>query len=343
MRDERAMTADLLRFALIGTGRIGRVHAANIAASPQTELAVVADPVLASADDVAARFGGTAVSDPLAAIDPGRIDAVVIASPTPTHTELITACIERGVPVLSEKPIDLDMSRIEALRPRVQRAASPVAIGFNQRFDPAIAEVQRRVASGEIGPLEQLSITSRDPGPPPAAYIGVSGGIFRDMTIHDFDLARFFAGEIDEVTAVGSTLFDAGAREQDDFDTVVVTLKARSGAIVTITNSRHSAYGYDQRVEAFGGNGLLNVENVPASHVTASNSAHAAARGPYIEQFLDRYASAYANELDAFVELVQQGASSSPNFEDGRAAQVLAEAAHQSARLGRTVRTDEIG
>ena len=336
------MIVEPLRLALIGTGRIGRVHAANIFANPRTELAVVADPMRESAESVAARYGGITVNDPLAAVDPSRADAVVVASPTPTHIDLIAACIERRVPVLSEKPIDLDMSRIETLRPQVERAASPVAIGFNQRFDPDIAEVQRRVASGEIGPLEQLSIISRDPGPPPAEYIAVSGGIFRDMTIHDFDLARFFAGEIEEVTAVGSSLFDAGVREHDDFDTAVVTLKARTGAIVTIMNSRHSAYGYDQRLEAFGGGGLLSVENAPASHVVASNAAQTAFRGPYIEQFLERYARAYAHELDAFVSWVQEGSSSSPTFADGRAAQVIAEAAQRSVRERRTVRTDEV-
>ncbi|MGK0741234.1 inositol 2-dehydrogenase [Leucobacter sp. Z1108] len=334
--------SSVLRIALIGTGRIGKVHASNIASCAETELTVVADPMVESAQDVARRFGGTATADPLAAVDSELVDAVVVASPTPTHIELIEACIDRGIPVLSEKPIDLDMGRVEALRPRVERATSPVAIGFNQRFDPAIAEVHRRVGAGEIGPIEHLAITSRDPGPPPPAYIAVSGGIFRDMTIHDFDLARFFVGEIKEVTAVGSCLFDLSAREHDDFDTAAVTLKARTGAIVTITNSRHSAYGYDQRIEAFGGGGLLSVENVPASHVTVSNSSQAAAHRPYVEQFLERYARAYANELDAFVAWVRTGESSSPTFEDGRAAQVIAEAALRSARAGRTVNTDEI-
>ncbi|MEV8339416.1 inositol 2-dehydrogenase [Leucobacter sp. NPDC077196] len=331
-----------LRIALIGAGRIGRVHASNIAACTETDLTVVADPIVAGAQDVASRFGGEAIADPLAALDRERVDAVVVASPTPTHIGLIEACIDRGIPVLSEKPIDLDMGRVDALRPRVARATSPVAIGFNQRFDPAIAEVHRRVIAGEIGAIEQLTITSRDPGPPPAAYIAVSGGIFRDMTIHDFDLARYFVGEIDEVTAVGSCLFDEGAREHGDYDTVVVTLKARTGAIVTITNSRHSSYGYDQRIEAFGGKGLLSVENVPASHVSVSNALHAGARGPVVEQFLERYARAYANELDEFVAWVRTGASSSPTFTDGWAAQIIAEAAHRSAREGRTVRTDEI-
>ncbi|TDP89755.1 myo-inositol 2-dehydrogenase [Leucobacter luti] len=331
-----------LRIALIGTGRIGKVHAANIASCADTELVVVADPMAESAEDVVQRFGGRATEDALAALDRDLVDAVVVASPTPTHIELIGACIDRGIPVLSEKPIDLDMGRVEALRSRVERAVSAVAIGFNQRFDPAIAEVHRRVVAGEIGGIEQLAITSRDPGPPPAAYIAISGGIFRDMTIHDFDLARFFVGEIEEVTAVGSCLFDAGAREHDDFDTVAVTLKARTGAIVTITNSRHSSFGYDQRIEAFGSEGLLSVENVPASHVNVSNATHSGARGPVIEQFLERYANAYARELDAFVALVRKGESSSPTFNDGWAAQVVAEAAHQSARSGRTVRTDEV-
>ncbi|MDQ7879104.1 inositol 2-dehydrogenase [Microbacterium sp. QXD-8] len=325
------MTDAPLRFGLIGTGRIGQVHAANIATSPDTVLSWVADPMVDGAHAVAERFGGrvTDAADELFAA--GDVDAVLIASPTPTHVDLIAQAVDRGIPVLCEKPIDLDIARVEALRPKVAASGVPVALGFNRRFDPAFAEVQARVAAGEIGALEQLTIISRDPAAPPAAYIGVSGGIFRDMTIHDFDMARFFLPDIVEVTAVGTTTFDDGAREHGDFDTAVVTLRAASGAVVTVINSRHSAVGYDQRLEAFGARGSLQVANRSTSLVSLSTAERVDARAPFEDFFLQRYADAYAAELDAFVALVRGGASTSPTFEDGRAALVLADAAQRSA------------
>src|SRR5690606_8701767 len=177
------------------------------------------------------------------------VDAVLIASPTATHVDLIARAVDAGIPVLCEKPIDLDIARVEPLRPRVASAGVPVALGFNRRFDPAFASARARVAAGEIGALEQLTIISRDPSAPPADYVAVSGGIFRDMTIHDFDMARFFLPNIVSVSATATNTFDPGAREHGDFDTAVVTLTAASGAVVTIINSRHSASGYDQRLE----------------------------------------------------------------------------------------------
>ena len=332
------MNYDSIRFGLIGTGRIGQVHAASIAANPGAELAWVADPFVEGASSISSRFGGAVTDAPSELIGSGELDAVIIASPTPTHVELIEACVDAGLPVLCEKPIDLDIARVDALRAKVSDSGVPVALGFNQRFDPGFAEVHARVRAGEIGSLEQLSIVSRDPGPPPASYIAVSGGIFRDMTIHDFDMARFFAGEIVEVGAVGSQLFDDGAREYGDFDSVVVTLRAASGAIVTITNSRHSAIGYDQRLEAFGARGMLQVGNAYTGLVSAFSASAVEAKAPYVEPFLERYERAYELELAEFMKLVRGEPSTSPSFEDGRAALLIADAAQQAATGGVVVR-----
>lgn len=320
-----------LRFGLIGTGRIGQVHAANIAADPETVLAWVCDPFVEGAEAVSARHGGTVTTDAAEMFASGDVDAVLIASPTATHVDLLGAALDAGVPALCEKPIDLDIARVDALLPRVQSSGIPIALGFNRRFDPAFAAARARVAAGEIGELEQLSIVSRDPAAPPAAYVGVSGGIFRDMTIHDFDMARFFLPDIVEVTATGATVFDPGAREHGDFDTAMVTLRSSSGALVSITNSRHSAVGYDQRLEAFGAEGSLQVSNALTSLVSVSTASHVEAKPPYQDFFLERYAAAYVAELRAFIQLARGEESASPTFADGRAALVLADAAARSA------------
>jgi len=327
-----------VRFGLIGTGRIGRVHAASIAANPEAELVRVVDPFIEGAREVADLHGGTASADPEEVFAPGAVDAVLIASPTPTHVDLISRAVDAGIPVFCEKPIDLDLARVDELRPRVAASGVPVALGFNRRFDPSFAAARARVAAGEIGDLEQLTIISRDPAAPPADYVAVSGGIFRDMTIHDFDMARFFLPDIVEVSAVGSQMFDAGAREHGDFDTAVTTLRASTGAVVTIINSRHSSIGYDQRIEAFGAQGMLQVSNAPAGLVSLSNRAAVDARPSNQEFFLDRYAAAYRDELAEFVRLVRGEESTCPTFEDGRAALVLADAAQRSATEGGAVR-----
>ncbi|QHF22907.1 inositol 2-dehydrogenase [Rathayibacter sp. VKM Ac-2804] len=325
------MTDTPLRFGLIGTGRIGQVHAANIAADPEATLAWVCDPFVDGANDVSARYGGTVTTDAAEMFASGEIDAVLIASPTATHIDLLEAAISAGIPALCEKPIDLDIARVDALLPRVTSSGVPIALGFNRRFDPAFAEARARVAAGEIGALEQLSIISRDPAAPPAAYIGVSGGIFRDMTIHDFDMARFFLPDIVEVTATGTTTFDPGARAHGDFDTAVVTLRSASGALVSITNSRHSSVGYDQRLEAFGADGSIEVANALTSLVSVSNGTSVQAKPPYQDFFLERYAVAYRAELTEFIRLARGEESTSPTFADGRAALVLADAAARSA------------
>jgi myo-inositol 2-dehydrogenase/D-chiro-inositol 1-dehydrogenase len=329
-----------LRFGLIGTGRIGQVHAANIAASPDATLTWICDPFIGGARSTAERFGGRVTAESADLFASREVDALIIASPTPTHIDLIAAAIDAGIPVLCEKPIDLDIGRVEGIRHKAATSGVPVVLGFNRRFDPHFAELHRRVLSGDIGTLEHLSITSRDPAPPPADYIPVSGGIFRDMTIHDFDMARFFVPDIVAVSAHGSNLFSREIEDAGDFDTAQVTLRGSRGQLITITNSRHSAYGYDQRLEAFGSTGLLQVGNVGETLVAHWSAGSVEARSPYLDFFLQRYAEAYRAELAAFIDLVNGGIPRSPTFEDGRAALILADAATRSAASGATVAVD---
>ncbi|MGI3781157.1 MAG: Gfo/Idh/MocA family protein, partial [Janthinobacterium lividum] len=216
-------------------------------------------------------------------------------------------------------------------------AEATVMVGFNRRFDPSFRAVWDRVAAGEIGRLEQLSIVSRDPAPPPPSYIAESGGLFRDMSIHDLDMARFFLGEVVEVSAAGANLVDPAIAEAGDIDSAVVVLRGSSGALATITNSRRCAFGYDQRLEAFGSDGMLSVANQLPTSVRYSGAGLTEAAEPYLNFFLDRYAAAYAAELDHLLDRMADGVAPSPGFADGRAALVLADAALESLRTGRTV------
>jgi len=328
----------MLRFGLFGAGRIGRVHAASLASHPRTELAVVHDPVEVAAHEIAALYGATPTGDADAILgDPG-IDAVIIASPTPTHVDLLTACARAGKAVLCEKPIDLDLARVDACWQDIKGLNTAVMVGFNRRFDPTFAEMRERVAGGEIGRLEQLLIISRDPAPAPATYIASSGGLFRDMTIHDFDMARFFLGEVTEVQAAGANLIEPYIAEAGDVDTAVVSLRGAAGELCQITNSRRCAFGYDQRVEAFGADGMLSAGNQTATSVRRSGTSGTETAAPYLNFFLDRYATAYRAELDHLVICVEQGLTPSPGFADGRAALVLADAATESMKTGQAVR-----
>lgn len=330
----------MLQFGLFGAGRIGRVHAASLAAHPRAELAVVHDPVEVAAHEVAARFGGTAAVDAGAILgDPG-IDAVIIASPTPTHVDLLTAAVRAGKAVLCEKPIDLDLARVDACQAEIKSAGATIMIGFNRRFDPSFADIRARVAAGEIGRLEQLVITSRDPAPPSYAYLASSGGLFRDMTIHDFDMARFFLGDVSEVQAMAANLIEPHIAEAGDVDSAMVLLRGADGELGQIVNSRRCPFGYDQRLEAFGAEGMLSAGNQTATSVRRCGASGTETAAPYLSFFLDRYATAYRAELDHLVSCVEQDLAPSPGFADGRAALALAEAANESLRTGRAVRVE---
>ena len=323
----------MLSIAVIGAGRIGHVHAKTIAAHPQAELALVCDPFEDAAEKLAATYGARSCKDAEEVFADPEIDAVIVGSPTPLHIPHLLAAAKAGKAVLCEKPIALDMKDVEAAQAELDAVTVPVMFGFNRRFDPSFAAARAAVEAGKIGDIEQLTIISRDPAAPPAEYIKVSGGIFRDMTIHDFDTARFFLGEIEEVYAAGQNL-DPALKDTGDFDAAVVTLKAASGAVATIINNRHCSSGYDQRLEASGREGALFAENIRATTVRLSNGEVTDAQEPYLDFFLERYADAYRIELSAFIEAVEAGTTPPTGIEDAIAALRLAEAATESAHSG---------
>ena len=328
----------MIRFALFGCGRIGRVHADSIDVHPQAELAWVYDPIESAALEVGKRYGAATAPDVDAAMDDPNVDAVVIASATPTHVDLLTRAVRAGKAVLCEKPIDLDMARVDRCWVEIAALNPTVMVGFNRRFDPSFREVHDRIAAGDIGRLEQLIIVSRDPAPAPREYLATSGGLFRDMTIHDFDLARFFLGEVVEVYATGANVVADYIAELGDIDSAVVVLRGVDGALCHITNCRRSVFGYDQRLEAFGSAGMLSVGNQHSTSVRLSNATQTEAAPEYLNFFLDRYTPAYRAELDHLITGMEQGSQPTPGFADGREALALADAALESLRTGQMVR-----
>jgi myo-inositol 2-dehydrogenase/D-chiro-inositol 1-dehydrogenase len=298
---------------------------------------MVADVFIEGAKKAADKYGAEATDDPMRLFDRTKVDAVIVASPTSTHVDLIDAAIDAGMPVLCEKPIDLDISRVDKLREKAAGASIPIVLGFNRRFDPHFNSVHKRVQAGEIGRLEQLILISRDPAPASNEYLSVSGGIFRDMTIHDFDMARFFVPKIVSVTATGFNQFSKDIKEMADYDATSISLRGADDELVLITNSRHAIYGFDQRMEAFGDKGMLRVENLTNTNVRLYTEHNAEVKEPYQNFFLERYMDSYRLELAEFIKKVNGQPSNSPSFEDGRSALVIANAALESAQTGKTV------
>lgn len=328
----------MLRFALFGAGRIGKLHADNLAANPAATLTAVYDVNEAAARQVAEKHSVPVATDVESILEDGSVQAVVIASSTDTHVDLLTAAVRAGKAVFCEKPIDLDIDRVNRCREALADCDVPVQIGFNQRFDPTHSALAQAVQRGEVGQVEQLVITSRDPGPPPAAYLKVSGGIFRDMMIHDFDLARFLIREeFVTVSAIGSALVDPQIASLGDVDTAMVVMQTSSGAQCHINCSRRAVYGYDQRVEVFGSEGMLRSENRRATELVRYTAAATEVRDPLLHFFLDRYPVAYMAEIDDFIETVSSAGTPSVTFEDGRRALLLADAAQMSLQEGRAV------
>jgi myo-inositol 2-dehydrogenase/D-chiro-inositol 1-dehydrogenase len=327
----------MVGMAVLGCGRIGRVHARNIARHPRARLVTVFDVRSDAARETATPLGVEPAGSLDAVWADSRITAVLIATPTGTHVPLITAAVQAGKAVFCEKPIDLDLARARACWADIAPHGPQLMMGFNRRFDPSFRALRERLHHGEIGRLELVAITSRDPAPPPAAYIQSSGGLLRDMTIHDFDMARFLAGDITEVQAFGANLIDPEIGKLGDIDTCTVALRARSGTLVQISNSRRCAYGYDQRIELFGAAGMLRAGNQRATSVDLWDARGTAARNPVLNFFIERYAAAYEAELDAFVAALEQGHPMSPDFSDGLAALRLAVAAEDSLRTRQAV------
>jgi len=327
----------MISIALLGAGRIGQIHGRAIAASPRARLAGIADPLPDGARALSAATGAPVreVDDLLS--DEG-IDAVLIATPTDTHADFIDKAAAAGKAILCEKPVDLSSERIEKTLTRVTKAGVPLMIGFNRRFDPNFAALKKRLDDGLAGNVELVTILSRDPAPPPAAYVARSGGLFRDMMIHDLDMARFLLGEEPvEVHAVGSSLVDPEIGQAGDVDTAAVLLKTASGRICQISNSRRATYGYDQRIEVHGSKGMLSAGNVFETTVTFAGAGGVSA-DPVQNFFLERYAAAYRNEVEAFIDAVENGKAPSPSGHDGLRAQMLADAATESCFSGKPVR-----
>jgi myo-inositol 2-dehydrogenase/D-chiro-inositol 1-dehydrogenase len=322
---------------VLGCGRIGRVHARNIAQHPRARLVSVFDVRSDSARATATELGSEPAGSLEAVWADTGVAAVVVATPTDTHVPLIAAAVKAGKAVFCEKPVDLDPERARRCWEGIATHKPRVMVGFNRRFDPSFKALRERLHHGEIGRLELAAITSRDPAPPPAAYIKSSGGLLRDMTIHDLDMARFLAGDFTEVQAFGANLVDPEIGKLADIDTCTVTLRARSGALVQISNSRRCVYGYDQRIELFGAAGMLQAGNQRATSLAAWSAGQTAARDPVLNFFIERYADAYRAELDAFVGALEQGHPMSPDFADGLEALRLAVAAEESLRTRQAV------
>lgn len=325
--------------AVLGAGRIGRIHATNLAAQPGVRLKSVCDAMPAAAADLAHTLNAEVSSIDAVFVDPS-IDAVAICSPTSTHSDLIARAAAAGKHIFCEKPVDLSVPRAEAVAKAVADAGVGCMIGFQRRFDPTFNEARRRMDAGEIGNPEMLVITSRDPGAPPADYIKQSGGIFRDMLIHDFDVFRWIlCADGDEaawLSATGSVLTDPAVGEAGDFDCTAVTIRTRKGRLCQINTTRRAAYGYDQRFEVLGSLGLLQCGNHTPSEVVQWSANGVQADKPEAF-FLQRYAAAYRLEIEHFFACLQSGEPFKTTVQDGVQAQKLADAAAESARSGQAV------
>lgn len=329
--------------ALFGAGRIGQIHASNLAALPGVQLRYISDPVVQSAQSLAHALGAQAASVAQALSDPD-VDAVVIASPTDTHSDLIVRAAAARKHIFCEKPVDLSVARAEACEAAVQQAGVACMMGFQRRFDPTFNALKRRLCAGEIGAPELLAITSRDPAPPPIAYLQQSGGIFRDMLIHDFDLFRWIlcvdgGDEAVWLSATGACLGDPAIAQAGDIDTALVSIRTRSGRLCQINASRRAVYGYDQRFEVLGSKGLLVAGNHRATEVLRMDAGGAQADGPDAF-FLERYRAAYRLEIAHFFEQIHAKSSFRTSIHDGVAAQKLADAAALSFASGRPVALD---
>ncbi|WPZ16725.1 inositol 2-dehydrogenase (plasmid) [Nitratireductor rhodophyticola] len=330
-----------VNFALLGAGRIGKVHAKAIAGNADARLVAVSDAFAEAAQTVADTYGCAVRGIEDVEADKS-IDAVVICTPTDTHADLIERFARAGKAVFCEKPVDLNLARVKQCLGVVKETGAVLMVGFNRRFDPHFAAVRAAIDDGQIGPVEMVQITSRDPGPPPISYIKSSGGILRDMTIHDFDMARFLLGEEPEtVFATASVLVDPAIGEAGDFDSVSVVLTTASGRQCSISNSRRATYGYDQRIEVLGAAGAIAAENQRPVSIEIAN-AQGFTRPPLHDFFMTRYTEAYAAEIASFIAAIAEGKPASPSGEDGMRALALADAALLSVKEGRAVKLSEV-
>ena len=337
------MTNQTLRFGVLGVGRIGKIHAGNLAGRiPGTEVAALADVFPDELAAVAAKLNvGKTFPDYRQVLELPEVDAVAICTPTNTHYQMILDAAAAGKHIFCEKPIDLAIEKIVKIIAEVEKRGVQMMVGFNRRYDPNFLKVHDTVKAGGIGEPQILRITSRDPAPPPETYIRASGGIFLDMTIHDFDMARYLMGDVTEVYARANVLVDPAIGKAGDWDTVMVTLTFANGALGAIDNSRKAVYGYDQRVEVFGSEGMIAVKNnTHDNHVRLDREGTHSALP--LNFFMDRYTESYLKEMAAFVDAVRNQRPAPVNGNDGLMAVVIGLAAAKSARENRPVKLTEI-
>ena len=327
-------------FSLMGAGRIGKMHAANITLNPRCNLSYVYDINQDFANEVAKLSGAKVAQSAEEAINDKNVDAVLIASATPTHIDFMTMAAKAGKAVLCEKPIDLDIAKVDKCYETIKNFSVPIQIGFNRRFDKSNKKIKLAKDNGEIGNLEMVIITSRDPEPPGIEYLKAAGGFFRDTTIHDFDLSRFILGDdpVIEVSAYGSQLISAECKEVGDHDTAMFIMRSQKGVLIHINNSRRAVYGYDQRVEIFGSKGMMISNNQSPSSVEIFDKDKTYSKDLIHFFFIERYEQAYKDQLEAFVIIVMNNEKPSVTFEDGRNALILANAAYDSFKNGKSVK-----
>jgi myo-inositol 2-dehydrogenase/D-chiro-inositol 1-dehydrogenase len=332
-----------IQVGIIGAGRIAYVHANNIVRNiPFADVKAISDPYLTDkAREWIADLGIQTVTDDYKALlqDP-EIQAIIICSPTNLHAQMIRESVQAGKDVFCEKPMDLASAEIRKTLEVIKASGKKVQVGFNRRFDHNFAALQEAVATKKIGDLHLVRITSRDPSPPPVSYVKVSGGLFKDMTIHDFDMVRFLTGsEVEEIFAYGAVLVDSAIGEAGDIDTAVISMKMKNGAIAYIDNSREAVYGYDQRAEVFGSAGAMETQNdKPNTAVFSGKDGVTGEKPMYF--FLERYNDAFTVEMKAFLEAIRDGKDVPVGGTDGLYSVLIAEAALESLKSGKSVKVN---
>ena len=329
----------MLNFSLMGAGRIGKIHANIINSHPDCNLQYIFDVESKFSENLAKKYHAETSNTAEEAIENNKVDAVLIASITSTHTDFITKASKAGKAVFCEKPIDLDINQVNICKDSIKDTNVPIQIGFNRRYDDSHNKLKKSYDNGEIGTLEMIVITSRDPQPPGLEYLKNSGGIFKDMTIHDFDLSRFILGDdpIVNISSIGSRFTGDDVKKADDYDTTMFILQSKKGVLIHINNSRRAVYGYDQRVEIFGSKGMIISNNQKATSVEKFTNVFTEAKDPILPFFIERYQKAYIDQFADFVETVKLNQKPKVSFEDGRNALIIANAAYESLKKNKKI------
>ena len=330
----------MINIALFGLGRIGSMHAQNIFLNNKCSLQYVFDIDQALAKKIAKKFNSISIENTRTAYNDKNVDVIFITTPTSTHIKYIMEAIKFKKTIFCEKPLDLNINKINECKKFIKKYNPKIQVGFNRRYDPGHYALKKSIQIGEIGKLEKIIITSRDPAPPSMAYLKVSGGIFRDMTIHDFDLIRFYLGndEVKEIFATTTNLSDLRIKKINDYELAMCLIKSEKGVICMINNSRHCSYGYDQRVEVFGSKGMVISGNRRDNASEKFLESKTAIKRPLLNFFIDRYEEAYKLQLNDLVYLVQKRKNPRASFEEGRKAIIIANAAYKSLKFNKVVK-----